>query len=943
MKGKSRVKKIIKSILAFILSISIILGYLPFTDLCLKAYASSYGSCGNNVRWDLDDEGVLTISGTGPMYNYALGSPLWEKNKVKKVVIESGVTNIAKHAFYYNTRCTSIEIPSSVTSIGYEAFHGCSSLTTIEIPSSVTSIENEVFRGCSSLTTIEIPSSITSIGDYAFADCSSLNSIEIPSSVTSIGAWAFSGCSSLSSIEIPSSITSIGERLFYGCSRLTNIVIPTSVTSIGSGAFYGCSSLSSVEIPSSVTSIENEVFRDCSGLSSVEIPSSVTSIGEGAFHGCSSLSSIEIPSSVTSIGSEAFYGCSSLSSIEIPSSVTSILSRAFYGCMRLTSIGIPSSVTRIADYAFSRCDNFKYGFYSGTSVSWNEISIGSENDKLTSATIYYNVDGVALAPTTLNLIVKETYNLTAMVFQNSTGNKNVSWESSNTSVATVVNGRVRAVGPGIATITVRTEDEGKTATCEVTVTKVDVSGVTLNPTTLNLKVGENESLTATVVPNNASFKAVTWESSKPSVASVEGGVVTAVGVGEATITATTVDGNMTATCAVTVTKVDVLGVTLNPTTLSLKVGESGSLTATVAPNNATNKALIWTSSASSVAKVVDGIVTAVGQGTANITVVTEDGGKTATCVVMVSEKSDLSDNPTDPSDDTPIILPDASSVTFSKSVVYIEAGKSEKLSWTVLPADAKDKSVSFVSSDTKIAAIDYEGNVIGVATGTVKIYVKTTVGGYTDECSVIVIKEGLKEKVTEPEEVSNGDILEPSKEKSKKSYTSVSYKGETIAVDVTTTYQDAVSYNGTKIDAEALLSAKTDKSSIVKNVVLNEKAAADKKTAADMISVKYVCTKKAAGKASFYAKVVISKDAKKYMTSAEFKKLKKIVSAINKKLKKDKFYFNINKRSVTDGTLTINVQKEGNGAIKLKKGKPSKVKSILLNTKDATGKISISR
>jgi len=168
-------------------------------------------------------------------------------------------------------------------------------------------------------------------------------------------------------------------------------------------------------------------------------------------------------------------------------------------------------------------------------------------------------------------------------------------------------------------------------------TGVSVTGVTLNKTTLTLTVGGTETLTATVNPTNATNKTVAWSTSNAAVANVNStsGLVTAVAAGTATITVTTADGNKTATCSVTV-PVSVTGVSLNKSSLFLlAVGDSETLTATVAPDNATNKAVTWTTSDATKATVVDGLVTAVAVGTATITVTTADGNKTATCAVTV--------------------------------------------------------------------------------------------------------------------------------------------------------------------------------------------------------------------------------------------------------------------------------------------------------------------
>ncbi|MDR2094854.1 MAG: Ig-like domain-containing protein [Treponema sp.] len=166
-----------------------------------------------------------------------------------------------------------------------------------------------------------------------------------------------------------------------------------------------------------------------------------------------------------------------------------------------------------------------------------------------------------------------------------------------------------------------------------------VTGVSLNKTTLSVAVGGTETLNATVAPADAANKNVTWTSSDPAKATVSGsGVVTGVAEGTTTITVTTVDGGYTATCTITVTPpVDVTGVSLNKTTLSVYVGDTETLTATITPANATNKAVSWTSDNEGVATVsAAGVVKGVAEGTATITVTTADGGYTATCAVTVT-------------------------------------------------------------------------------------------------------------------------------------------------------------------------------------------------------------------------------------------------------------------------------------------------------------------
>ena len=164
---------------------------------------------------------------------------------------------------------------------------------------------------------------------------------------------------------------------------------------------------------------------------------------------------------------------------------------------------------------------------------------------------------------------------------------------------------------------------------------VNVESISLNKTESTLNVGDEEYLSATIMPNNATDTTVTWSSSNDSIATVENGKVIAHRVGSAIITVTTNDGGLSATCQVIVEPITVSGISLNAENLSLLHGESYNLIATVLPANATENGVLWHSSNSSVVSVDNGTVTAVGYGSATITATTVDGGFTATCTVEI--------------------------------------------------------------------------------------------------------------------------------------------------------------------------------------------------------------------------------------------------------------------------------------------------------------------
>ena len=321
------------------------------------------------------------------------------------------------------------------------------------------------------------------------------------------------------------------------------------------------------------------------------------------------------------------------------------------------------------------------------------------------------VSSVSLNTATIEMIEGETFSLVATVLPKDAEYDGVIWASSNASVASVNSGTVTAVKEGTATITASAGGKSSTCTVKVSAKVVTVTSITLDKTSLSMQVGETETITATVNPDNATDKSVTWGSSDVSVATVADGRVTAKKSGTAIITAKS--GSCIAECTVNIS-VDVESVTLDKTTLSLTVGETATLTATVKPDDATDKNVTWTSSDESVAKVADGKVTAVKSGKATITAKCED--KTAECAVTVTVPT--------------------GSVTLDKTSLSLAVGETAQLTATVKPDDATDKTVVWTSSDESVAEV-INGKVTALKSGTTTITARC--GGKSAECIVTVI------------------------------------------------------------------------------------------------------------------------------------------------------------------------------------------------------------
>lgn len=357
------------------------------------------------------------------------------------------------------------------------------------------------------------------------------------------------------------------------------------------------------------------------------------------------------------------------------------------------------------------------------------------------------VSSVKLNKTSLTFKKKgEQEKLTASIQPASATNQGVVWSSDNPKAVTVdANGTVTAVGPGTATITVTTKDGNKTASCQVTADiTIPIESIKLNVGEVTLgRYGASETLHAAVYPAGAKGTLV-WTSSNEQIATVDQqGKVTAVSTGNAVITVSTEDGSVSATCDALIEidepAIQVERVTLNHATASLtEKGETLQLTASLSPEDATEKTVLWKSSRPSCATVDgSGLVTAVSSGTATITAMAANG-VSATCEITVSI------------DETVHV----SSIQLNKATLsFTQKGASETLQAIILPSNADDQSVSWTSSNSSVAKVDQNGTVTAVADGTAIITAVANDGRKAATCSVTVkIPEETEKPVEGPTE-----------------------------------------------------------------------------------------------------------------------------------------------------------------------------------------------
>lgn len=355
--------------------------------------------------------------------------------------------------------------------------------------------------------------------------------------------------------------------------------------------------------------------------------------------------------------------------------------------------------------------------------------------KYATCTVYVRepVEDVKMNESEIEVTIGNQYQLT-LIFNSVSGqipdNLEVKWVSSDTNIATVekstnVNGLVSAIGGGDAVISAITTDGIQVASCKVHV-RVPVTGITLTKDIVetSLSMGTYQ-LSYTITPNGDGVnRLVTWSSSNTAVATVDAnGLVTFVAPGKATIICQTVDTgvagtNLIATCEFYVNQ-PVTSVTLDYTDVTLKIGDTFRLSAEVAPEDATNKTLWWSSSNGDVVTVDEtGLMTAKGSGNATVIVQSADSGVIDVCNVSVYQP--------------------VTSVTMNTNTMTVRKGTVFWLNATAGPEGAVNKTIVWSSSDTSIATVDQTGMVTAVEPGECTIVATSQDSGVTAKCTVIV-------------------------------------------------------------------------------------------------------------------------------------------------------------------------------------------------------------
>lgn len=570
-------------------------------------------------------------------------------------------------------------------------------VTRAVVEDGVTGIAAYCFKDNVNLAQVSLPDSVTVLGSRAFYNCPSLKAVDLPDGVAGMPEALFYGCSGLKEIVIPEGVTEIGQQAFSGCSALAEVQLPAGLTKLGAWCFYGCSSLKEIDIPDGVTEIRNYTFNECTGLQRVKLPEKLTRIGEMAFFMCDltalnlpeglqeiardafnsnvKLTELVFPSTLTKLGSNAFAGCAGIEGVVIPDGVATIELAAFGSCSSLKHVTLPDGLIAIGQSAFAYCERLEQ-----ITIPASVTSIGSCAFEGSSPELFFlspdNSLTIASDACASGRPVVYCYEYSAADF----------WAAEN----------------GIQPVYIDGMDLTKARSVSI-------------PERADMLLGETLTVSAFVFPRTAA-DGVVWTSSAPEIVSVDGGVLTALGIGEATVTAAC--GEVSASMTVT-SRGELTGFELSETELMMISKTTAQLSVVNEQPEGVAGVYTWASVAESVATVdQNGLITAKAPGSTVITVMASNG-LSQQCTVTV-------------------FYP-VSAIAFDPARVEVAAGETVQLTANVSlrGVELVNRFVTFESSDESVATVDENGLLTALRVGEVTVTARSS-NGMTASCAVTV-------------------------------------------------------------------------------------------------------------------------------------------------------------------------------------------------------------
>lgn len=659
-------------------------------------------------------------------------------------------------------------------------------IITIDFGPNVTVLpDNFLFASTKQEKSFNIPPSITVVGDYAFTH-SNINQITGLDHIENIGAYAFTGID-FENVDL-SAAKFIGERAFSECRNLKEVKFSSRLGEIGDEAFRNNSSLEAIKLPENLLKIGNAAFQKCSLLTDIIIPGKVAHIGEEAFNGCDWLRNvIFLGNKQPNIGRRAFYHDRiKHTSFFIPNGddlwVDLDFNHSIYGQQISLEINLEKSGDLIMHLPLDKLNNITSLKIRGANINQTDVAAINKLKNLITLDLGEGVqlpNGVNMDNSALQSIswIPDDGNQTPFVHEiiDNSESKNVNLNTCSLQSFIISKNTeeiaITPCGPFFKDLYCENEYPSNLTVPESIYENVTlhipqgsyprywlddnwnkfkniveyertiaVTSLTINPITDPLVIPETRALKYEIKPNNATNKILEWSSDNETVAVVDNyGNVTAIGAGKATISAKTTDeSNLKASCEIIVCNPEilVLSILLNTSSIEGKEGEQIQLVASVLPEDATNKALMWSSSDATIATVdANGLVSLLKEGTATITASsTDESGVSASCNITVRK---------------PKIL--VSSITLTLSSVDGKEGEQIQINATVLPKDATNKALAWASSDESVATVNETGLISLLKKGTAVITASATDGSKVSaECGVVVMEySGIEDILTD--------------------------------------------------------------------------------------------------------------------------------------------------------------------------------------------------
>lgn len=563
---------------------------------------------------------------TGSSYGY---SPFYNQQWLTDVRFSQAgtVTYCKDYLFYKVNNCETLQLPESITELGKYTFAGMTKLNGIFIPTKVAWLKEGLFADDVNIPEIIIHPAVTKIDSKVFANCTSLASAtfegssdilemgygasqpeyglfrDCPLETLNLDRWLsynseqpsrspFYSIANLKNLTFGENVGVVDKYMFSYCTGLEELYLPDNIESVGLWGFRGCSSLKKVRFSEKLSQVSDYGFSECTSLDNVVFPASMTSVADNSFSNCTSLKKLNLGKSLMIIGPAAFKNDAAIEGIELPETLYGLGVEAFANCQALPNVAI-KAISSVGRQAFEGCTGLQWVSLSDKTTSLGENSFaGCTGIKYVKSYAEFPPEGlvnfVESVPANGTLFVPE-YSLDYYQYS-------PTWENWMD---------IRPLNDNIM-----------------------VSSVTLDKSEISFRATETEQLIAEVGAEDATDKGVLWRSADESVATVdEAGVVTAVAIGETTVTALAADGSGTkAECHVIVNPTMVESITLHADATALKKGRRLEITATVLPATATDATYSWSSSDESLATVdAEGVVTAISAGNVEIVATANDG------------------------------------------------------------------------------------------------------------------------------------------------------------------------------------------------------------------------------------------------------------------------------------------------------------------------------